>query len=197
MSPGTFSRMRFPKNLALLISIAVVRPGLAEDRATAPSPDPSPSFLTAPAKPSGPEADGKPPLGEPVPPPAQPPSLLPDEIPAPAAARPAPSRPAPSGRPRASLRPQATAAEFDLRIRYRKARNLAEANEKVRTAWDVSRLARTDLQKRETLKRYYDVLFAQMLAADHGIAPLVEQTRKAENARLTQSHIAPTVDTEQ
>ena len=55
---------------------------------------------------------------------------------------------------------------------------------------------KTDYAKRQALKRYYDVLFAQMLIVDRGIAPLVEQHRKNEIAGLTQTQIAPTVPRE-
>ena len=121
--------------------------------------------------------------------PASRPSLLPDEIPSPA------TPPAASGAKRETVpTPLAsTASELDLRIRYRKARNIAEANDKVRAAWDESRAARTDHGKRQALKRYQSFLFAKMLSFDRGIAPLVEQRRKAENFLLEQTHIAPTV----
>ena len=105
-------------------------------------------------------------------------------------------KPPGAGKPGTALKPQVTAAEFDLLIRYRKARNVAEMNEKVRAAWDDSRDAKTDLRKRLALQRYYAVLFAQMLTVDRGIALLVDQRHKAETARLTQTHIAPTIETE-
>jgi hypothetical protein len=86
--------------------------------------------------------------------------------------------------------------ELELRIRFQKARNIADASEKVRAAWDSSRNLKTDYAKRQALKHYYDVLFAQMLVVDRGIAPLVEQRRKTEIAGLTQTQIAPTVPRE-
>ena len=191
-----FEPMRFQKNLVLFFSVVAVRSAFAADRAPSVNPEPLPSVLTAPAKSPAANPESTPAPADPIPRPAAPPSLLPDEIPAAAARRPGPPKPAAPGKPGGSLKPQATAAEFDLRIRYRKARNVAEINDRVRAAWDDSRDAKTDLQKRQTLRRYYDVLFAQMLSVDRGIAPLVEQRHKAENARLTQSRIAPTVESE-
>jgi hypothetical protein len=120
------------------------------------------------------------------------PSLLPDEIPS--AVRPSVA-PGPSGgvKERRTPRLASAASELDMRIRYRKARNVAEAGEKVRAAWDESRASTTDHGKRQALKRYQDLLFTKMLSIDKGIAPLVDQRRKAERALLEQTRIAPTV----
>ncbi len=159
------------------------------------NPDPVPLDLSGPAKLRAASPDARP-LEDPIPQTAVPPSLLPDDIPPAPARRTAPPRPETPGKIGGSLKPQVTAAEFDLRIRYRQARNVAEASEAVRAAWDGSREAKTDLRKRQALRHYYDVLFAKMVAMDRAIAPLVEQRHKAENARLTQSQIAPTVDAE-
>lgn len=89
-------------------------------------------------------------------------------------------------------RPPETAAELDLRIRYRKARTIAEADRIVSAAWDESRRARTDLEKRNALKRYYDALLSRMTSLDPGIAPLIAERRKFERTALEQLKIAPT-----
>lgn len=185
-----FVPMRFQKNLALCFAIFAVRSAPAAEPVPSGNPDPSPVLPLAPAPAPAADAEKLLPLGDPIPRPTATPSLLPDEIPA-AATRPPSGRPPAAGKKR-----QETAAELDLRIRYRKARNVAETNAKVRAAWDDSRDAKTDHAKRQALKRYYDVLFAQMLAADRGIAPLVVERRKAEFAALTQTQIAPTVPSE-
>ena len=187
--------MRFQKLPALFLSILAVRAASAADPTASESVNPPPAFLTAPAKLPAAEADRTPPLPDPIPRPATTPSLLPDEIPTPAKRAPL-AKPSAPGKPGTTLKPQATAAEFDLRLRYRKARNVAETNEKVRAAWEISRDAKTDQGKRQALKRYYEVLFARMLTVDRGIAPLVEERRKAEIAALTQTHIAPTAPVE-
>ncbi len=93
-------------------------------------------------------------------------------------------------------KPLSPGAALDLRLRYQKARIIAESNEKVRAAWEASRYPRTDQQKRVTLLKYYDVLFSKILALDRGLAPLVEKARKEKAALLTQTHISPTVTTE-
>ncbi len=187
--------MYFQKIPAFFFAILAVRSALAADPVASDEVKPPPAFLTAPAKLPPPDADRPLPLGDSVPRPTTPPSLLPDEIPTPAKRAPLTKQPAP-GKPSTMLKPQATAAEFDLRLRYRKARNVAESNENVRAAWEISRDAKTDQGKRQALKRYYEVLFARMLTLDRGIAPLVEDRRKAETAALSQTHIAPTVPSE-
>ena len=190
--------MRFQKNLALCVAALASCSAFAAEPVPAGNPDPLPTLPILPGAPfraSASDADKTLPLGDPFPRPAATPSLLPDEIPA-APKRPATANPLPVGKPGATLKPQATAAELDLRIRYSKARNVAETNEKVRSAWEDSRVAKTDHAKRQALKRYYDLLFARMLSVDRGISPLVEKSRKAESAMLTQTQIAPTVPNE-
>lgn len=170
-------------------------PAFAADPAPAGNSEPFPTLPLAPEKAPAANPEKVLPLAEPIPRPTTTPSLLPDEIPA-AAKRPAPARPPAAVKPGTTLKPQTTAAELDLRIRYRKARNVAETNAKVRTAWEDSRDAKTDEGKRQALRRYYDLLFAQMLTVDRGITPLVQERRKSEAAALTQTQIAPTVPTE-
>ena len=122
------------------------------------------------------------------------PTLLPDEIPAPKGH---PLTHPPTGaKPGPTAKKQDTAADLDVRIRYRKARNIAESDNAVRVAWEQTRYPKNDQQKRDTLKRYYELLFAKMVSVDRGIAKLVEERRKAEAASLTQTHIAPTIPIE-
>ena len=202
--------MRFARQLLLwlpVLGLLTARPTLAEDPAKPASPSP-----TTPAVPVLPDnATGDPalpnvkretddtgkslPLGIPDPRLAPPPSLLPEEIPIPEA-RPAATRPPARGKPGSTVKPPDTAADLDMRIRYSKARNIAETNEAVRSAWEATRHPKNDEQKRKALKRYYDVLFSRMLSMDRGISPLVEKRHKAEIATLTQKLIAPTVPNE-
>ena len=192
--------MRFQKHLAPCLAILAVHSAFAAEPVPAGKQDPLPSFLITPSK--APLADPGTllPQADPIPRPAAPPSLLPDDIPTntkktapaipPAAVNPFAAKPA------AVLKPQVTAAELDMRVRYRKARNIAETSEQIHSAWEATRYPRNDQQKRQAMKRYYDLLFAKMLSLDRGIATLVEERRKAETAILTQTHIAPTVVSE-
>jgi hypothetical protein len=187
--------MRISKNLTPWLALAAVCSALAAQPVPPRNPDPLPPSPAAPA--SAPAANvGKLlQLDDPVPLPSPPPSLIPDDIPT-GTKRPSPANPPARGKQSPAVKPQATAADLDLRIRYRKARSVAETNEKVRAAWDDSRAARTDYAKRAALKRYYELLYAKMLTVDRDIAPLVDQRRKAGIATLTQTQIAPTVPNE-
>ena len=178
-----------PAACAFAIALLAMRPAFAADPAPPSNPDASPA-KAAPA-----DLDKPLPLGDPNPLPPPTPSLLPDEIP-PRAKRPAKMDPPAATKPAAKLKQESTAAELDLRVRYRKVRNIAETSDRVRAAWEETRYPKNDQQKRDALRRYYDLLFAKMLSMDRGIAPLVEERRKAETATLTQTRIAPTVRTE-
>jgi hypothetical protein len=187
--------MRAQIHSVLCLAIFAVCPACATDPVPADKSDPLPTFLTAPSKSPATDADKAPSLSDPLPRTTVPPSLLPDDIPI-GTKRPAVAKPPAEAKPRTVPKLQDTAEDLALRIRYRKARNAAEANEQVRVAWEDSRNAKTDHTKRLILKRYYDLLFARMLTTDRGIAPLVEKQRKADTAMLTQTRIAPTVPTE-
>ena len=129
---------------------------------------------------------GRPKIVEPLP------SLLPEGIPPPLKVTPVPKILDPK-KPASLFRPPETAGDLDQRIRYRKARNIAEADANVRAAWVESRDAKTDYAKRQALKRYYDTLFGKILAIDRGVAPLVAQYREQKGASLEQVRIAPTI----
>lgn len=184
--------MRLQNFPALCIALLAARAACAAEPTPADKPEALPTFPGTPAKAPAKDTDRTLPLGDPLPLPSVPPSLLPDEIP-PRALRPGAM---PGGKPTATAKPKVTAEDIELRIRYRKARNIAEANEKVRSAWEYTRYPKTDEEKRQALRRYYDLLFTQMLAVDRGIAPLVEKSRKSETGTLTQTRIAPTVPNE-
>lgn len=186
--------MRLQNFPALCIAILATHAACVAAPAPAESPDALPDFRTTPAKTPTKDADKALPLGDPAPSAPPLPSLLPDEIPR--TLRPGTGNAPARGKPASGSKPNVTAEEIDLRVRYRKARNMAEGNEKVRSAWEYSRYPKTDEEKRQALRRYYDLLFSQMVALDRGIAPLVEKTRKAETAALTQTKIAPTVPNE-
>ena len=81
-----------------------------------------------------------------------------------------------------------------MRIRYREARNRAATDANVQAAWEDSREAKTDFEKREAMKRYYNTLYKKMLALDKGIAPLVKERQRVALHRLDQTRIEPTMD---
>jgi len=93
---------------------------------------------------------------------------------------------------RTALLPPKTAADLDLRVRYRQAHTKASTDPAVRAAFEESRDAATDYAKRAAMKSYYERLFKKMLSYDKGIAPLVEDRQRYNMRRLTQSRLAPT-----
>ena len=176
-----------------LFAVLLTMPLFAEEPAKVekpapPPPTPLPMVISPAAEAQRilPMENGRPKIIEPVP------SLLPEGIPPALKAAPVPKILDPK-KPSSLFRPPETAADLDQRIRYRKARNVAESDAKVRAAWEESRDAKTDYAKRQALKRYYDTLFGKMLAIDSGIAPLVAQYREQKGASLEQIQIAPTV----
>jgi hypothetical protein len=86
--------------------------------------------------------------------------------------------------------------EQDLmeRIRYREARTKALADKDVLAAWERSLVARTDVRRRAELQAYYKLLFARILKIDNTIAKTVVLKAAEAEHRLTQVHIAPTID---
>ena len=116
------------------------------------------------------------------------PSVLPNNVPPPA--KRSPNQP----RTRTALKPPTTSADLDLRIRYREARNHSATDPIVQAAWEESREAKTDFEKREAMKRYYTALYKKMLALDKGIAPLVTERERVALHRLDQTRIEPTAD---
>ncbi|MEK0451608.1 MAG: hypothetical protein RL088_3876 [Verrucomicrobiota bacterium] len=93
---------------------------------------------------------------------------------------------------RNTLLPPATSTDLDLRVRYRKARTVAERDPAVVAAWEESRAARTDYAKRESLKRYYDLIRAKVLAIDRAVAPLLEERHRFSSKKLDQTRVDPT-----
>lgn len=175
------------KFLPLLLALAVSGPALAQD-STAPA--------SAPAQPAPAEL---PPLPDPAPEsesdlmrnqpgsrlkpaPQSEPSLVPPGI----------VRPADRPKSRSTLKPPATSAELEARIRYRQAHSRAANEPAIQALWEESRVARTDYNKRDALRRYYTLLFDRMLRFDKTVKPLVEERRRISLRKLDQTRIEPT-----
>lgn len=93
---------------------------------------------------------------------------------------------------RSTLLPPSTSNDLDLRIRYRKARTVAERDPAVIAAWDASRAARTDYAKRAALTRYYELIRAKVLSVDRGVASVLEERHAFTMKRLVQTRVAAT-----
>ena len=71
-----------------------------------------------------------------------------------------------------------TAAEtMGIRVRFRRARTKVMEDQELQALRYEADLARTDAEKRELLKEYYEILFDRILKADPMVASVVEQQR--------------------
>ena len=95
-------------------------------------------------------------------------------------------------RGRTTLKPPATSADLDARIRFREAASKAAQDPGIQAMWAESRKAKTDYEKREALRRYYTALYKRVTAFDRGIAPLVEERKRVALRKLDQTRIDPT-----
>lgn len=93
---------------------------------------------------------------------------------------------------RSTLLPPSTSNDLDLRIRYRKARTIAERDPAVIAAWDTSRTSRTDYAKRAALTRYYELIRAKVLSVDRGVASILEERHAFTMKRLAQTRVSAT-----
>lgn len=171
----------------LLFSLILALPALAQDAKPDEKPEPEKPKAELPALPET-EDESDVLKGQPGGRLKPAPSVLPDNVPPPA------KRSTEKTRTGTTLKPPTTSADLDLRIRYRQARNRSATDPAVQAAWEDSREAKTDFDKREAMKRYYTTLYKKMLALDKGIAPLVTERQRVALHRLDQTRIEPTMD---
>ena len=118
-----------------------------------------------------------------------------------------PETPAPIEKPRGSaidqpgagkgekVRPNKTQVAADDvadRIRLRSAKTKALRNPKVQAEWERADKARTDLERREALKRYYSLLYDCIDKTDPTLKKLTALRRISARHRLEQTKIDPT-----
>jgi hypothetical protein len=117
--------------------------------------------------------------------------LIPNELPqipkpAPIAIGPATSR---------AARPSKTQVAEDAvkqRIQYRLAKNKAVRDPAVVAALETAQRAKTDLEKREAMKRYYTLLNARIRKIDGSVAKVAREREEYSTRRLEQTRIDPT-----
>jgi len=93
------------------------------------------------------------------------------------------SKPAPS-QPKKKSSTEQESDDLLTRIRYREAKTKALQDPRVQQEWDRAQVAKTDPQKREALKDYYNLLFDRMVKIDATVKPRVEVLRKSLVWRL-------------
>ena len=134
--------------------------------------------------------------------PVETPPLKPTEKPVPQAAPPAQELPGESLElipevPKGTARPKAKPSEpkkkssteqasddLQARIRYREARTRALEDPRLQQEWDRAQAAKTEPDKREALKSYYNLLCDRMIKIDPALKPRVETYRKTLGWRL-------------
>ncbi len=85
----------------------------------------------------------------------------------------------------------AAADALKERIRFREVKTRAVQNEKVQEQWDHAQAAKTDPEKRAELKRYYTLLYAQMLKIDGSLAATIKLHKDEAINRLLQPNVYP------
>ena len=120
------------------------------------------------------------------------PEILPPTKKPSGSAIPEPSSRAPAGKPARTNKTQAAEDEVRARIQYRLAKNKAVQDPAVQAAWDAAQKAKTDLEKREAMKRYYTLLNARIRKIDGAVAKLANERQNFSTHRLEQTRIDPT-----
>lgn len=82
--------------------------------------------------------------------------------------------------------------EVKQRIQYRLAKNKAVRDPAVQAAWDAAEKARTDLEKREAMRRYYTLLNARIRKIDGSLSKVAIERQTNSTRRLEQTRIDPT-----
>ena len=87
---------------------------------------------------------------------------------------------------------QVAADDVADRIRLRSAKTKALRNPKVQAEWESAEKARTDLERREALKRYYTLLYNCIDKTDPTLKKLTALRRVSVIRKLEQTKIDPT-----
>jgi hypothetical protein len=101
-------------------------------------------------------------------------------------------KPAPEPKPAQKSKTEESAEEMVVRIHFREAQIKALRDPQVQAEWDRAAKAKTDLEKREALKRYYKLLHGQIVKIDASVKKLSEFREAASLRRLEQTRIDPT-----
>ncbi len=103
-----------------------------------------------------------------------------------------PESPAPAKKPK-STPPKKSSTEqasddLQTRIRYREARTKALQDPRIQMEWDRAHAAKTDPEKREALRSYYQLFCDRVVKIDPTTKPRIETLRKTLAWRLEPGH---------
>jgi hypothetical protein len=87
---------------------------------------------------------------------------------------------------------EAAADALDIQVRLRKAKTRAIKDPEAQALWDNSLTAKTDWEKRDSLKRYYRIVYARMEKFEPKLKKEIEERRAFSLRRLEQNRIQPT-----
>lgn len=82
--------------------------------------------------------------------------------------------------------------EYVRRVRFRQAQTRAVADPAVQAEWEIAKVAKTDYEKREAMKRYYKLLFARVRKLDGTVKEEADRREAAAISRLEQHRVAAT-----
>ena len=87
---------------------------------------------------------------------------------------------------------EAAADALEVQVRLRTAKTRAIKDPEVQAMWENSLVAKTDWEKRDSLKRYYRLMYARMEKFEPKLKKEIDERRTASLRRLEQTRIRPT-----
>ena len=87
---------------------------------------------------------------------------------------------------------EAAADEVQQRVRFREVKTRALKDPAVQTEWERAHAMRTDYEKREALKSYFNRLYGRMRKIDGSLKKRIAEEQQRSLARLSQTRIDPT-----
>ena len=103
-----------------------------------------------------------------------------------------PDVPAPANKPKPAVQKKSATEQasddLQMRIRYREARTKALQDPRIQMEWNRAQSAKTDPEKRDALKAYYQLFCDRMVKIDASTKPRIESLRKTLAWRLEPGH---------
>ena len=171
------------KRFILFFSAALVAGGLSLSAQEAkPQGLPEPPLQAAPSPEAAPEKQPAA-LDQTI-------SLIPETLPNPSKKASSEEKEAkPKGKNSQNAKVDFSGDALKKRIRMRQVKNQALKDDRIQAQMDAAVAAKTDPEKRASLKRFYNSLFDRMIKIDGSLKPEVEQRRHTYLARYDQNRI--------
>jgi hypothetical protein len=163
------------KRSPVLFALALAAAPALHAQEPAPA-NPARLQLAPAAAPSTPAPDGGPEV-----------TLIPEQVPQ--NAKPTAT---PKPKPEVKDKTEESAEELLERIHFREAMTKALRDPQVQAEWDHSKKVKTDYDRRESLKRYYNLLYDRILKIDASVKKTSDLRQAAALHQLEQTRIDPT-----